>query len=476
SLTSFDGTVGSSKIQAKGKIDNYLQWWLKDSTLAGTFDLVADKFDLNELMGPDAAETEGGTAEAPADTSKMELIEVPANINFRMNATIGQLIYENLTLSNVKGALLVHDQRMEMQNLFFNIFEGAVTINGAYDTKEKTTPLVDLKYDVKDVDIQQAVASMEMIQKMAPIAKTAFGKFSTDLAMTAQLDQHMEVLMNTIAGKGTMRTKNVRVEGFQPLVDLAQALKIQELKNTNIQDMLFTYLLQDGKMITQPFDVKLDRVMANVGGSTAFADQAIDYDMKAKIPSDIFGAGAQSAVSGLLGQANQAIGSNFEVPKELDVTVKITGSIDRPVIKPVFGGGGGAGIKETIKEEAKEQINVQIDNAREEAIAKAKAERDRLIAEAQKQADKIKADARAEAKNLKDQAYKAADDELAKISNPLQKMGAKVIADKAKQEADKREQQAVAEADKRADGIVEAARKQGDALVQKAEATETKLK
>ena len=51
-LTSFDGSVGSSNIQAKGRMDNYLQWWLKDSTLVGSFDLAANKFDLNELMGP----------------------------------------------------------------------------------------------------------------------------------------------------------------------------------------------------------------------------------------------------------------------------------------------------------------------------------------------------------------------------------------------------------------------------------------
>ena len=62
---------------------------------------------------------------------------------------------------------------------------------------------------------------------------------------------------------------------------------------------LFTYEFEDGKMITDPFDVKIDRIKANVGGSTAFEDQAIDYDMKAKIPSDIFGAGAAGAVAGL---------------------------------------------------------------------------------------------------------------------------------------------------------------------------------
>ena len=65
------------------------------------------------------------------------------------------------------------------------------------------------------------------------------------------------------------------------MVDIAKALKIQGIENTTLQNVLFTYEFKDGKMITDPFDVKIDRIKANVGGSTAFEDQAIDYNMKA---------------------------------------------------------------------------------------------------------------------------------------------------------------------------------------------------
>ncbi len=44
--------MGKSDLQANGRMDNYLQWWLKDSTLTGTFNVNSNQFDLNELMGP----------------------------------------------------------------------------------------------------------------------------------------------------------------------------------------------------------------------------------------------------------------------------------------------------------------------------------------------------------------------------------------------------------------------------------------
>lgn len=469
-LSEFDGSVGSSRMKAQGRMDNYLQWWLKDSTLVGSFDLAANRFDLNELMGP--ADTTSNTAAAPTDTTPMSVIEVPGNIDFRMGMTVGEVIYDKLQLTNVKGGLHVHDQRVDLKDVFFNLFNGSVTMAGAYDTKDAKRPRIDMNYDVREIDIEQSVAYIDLIQKMAPIAKSCKGRFSSDLTMQATLNEHMEPDMNTLQGRGTFSTRSVRVDGFQPLVDIAKALKLNGIENTTIQDINFVYRIVDGRMITDPFPVKIDRVKATVGGSTAFADHAIDYDMKAQVPSDMFGAAAAQTVAGLLGRANSALGSNFTVPAELDVQVKITGTVEKPIVKPVFAGGQ-TSVKEAATEVIKQELNEQIDKAKEEAIARAREEAARLVAEAQQQADRIKADARREAAAAKAQAYKFADDELAKVTNPLAKVAAKAVADKAKKEADKKEQQFVAEADKRADGLVDSARRKGDELISKAEATNT---
>jgi len=471
-LTSFDGSVGSSSIQAKGRMDNYLQWWLKDSTLVGSFDVAANKFDLNELMGPS---TPTDTAAAASDTSSLTVIEVPGNIDFRMGMAVKEVKYDDMDLTNVRGAMHVHDQRVDMKDVFFNIFGGSIEMDGRYDTKDLTKPRIDLHYDVKELDIEETVKYMETVQKLAPIAKTCKGKFSTDLTMNAILDQHMQPDLNTMTGKGTLKTKSVRIDGFQPLVDIAKALRIQELQNTTLNDVAFVYKFLDGKMITEPFNVNIGRIKANVGGSTAFADQAIDYDMKAKIPSDMFGAGAAAAVSGLLGKANSAIGANFQMPAELDLTAKITGTIDKPIVKPVFAGGG-SNVKDVVVAEIKQELNTQIDKAKDEAIAKAREEAARLVAEAQKQADAAKALARKEAARLKGEGYKAADDAVAKVTNPLAKVGAQLAAKKAKEEADKQEQKAITEADKKADALVDVARKKGDDLIAKAQATNTTVK
>ncbi len=471
-LANYDGTVGGSDLHATGRVDNYLQWWLKDSTLAGNFNVTSNKFDLNELMGPS---TPTDTAAASADTSQLSVIEVPKKIDFRMTTAVKQVIYDKMVLENCRGALHVHDQRVDLKDVFFNLFKGSATMSGGYDTKNPAKPTIDFTYDVRDFDIEQTVQYMETVQKMAPIAKNCKGAFSTDLEMKSDLDAHMMPVMQSLTGNGTLKTKSVRMVDVKVLEEVNKYLKNPKLDDPTLQDISFSYEFKDGKMITKKFPVKLDQVKADVEGWTAFADQSIEYTMTAKVPTAMFGAGANQAVAGLLGKAGGALGTTIELPKEIDMTGKITGTAMKPVFKPVFGSGG-ANLKETVVAEVKEKLNEEIGKKKEELLAQARAERDRLIAEAQKQADDLKARARTEAANLKAQAYKAADDQLAQVKDPFGKIAAKAIADKLKKEADKKEQQAIAEADKKADGLVVVARQKGDDLVKKAEATDTTVK
>lgn len=471
-LTGFDGQIGQSDLRASGRMDNYLQWWLKDSTLTGSFDVASNKFDLNELMGPSTSSGEA-SEEAPADTAAMSLIEVPANVDFTLTAAVKEILYDQMTLTDAKGALRVHDEQVQLRGMGFNLFSGRVGMDGTYSTKDKAHPAFDMGLQVNNVDIKELVDNMEMVRNMAPIAKHCVGRVTTTLQLAGELDQAMSPVMETLAGRGALQTKNISLKEFKPLVELSNVLKMPHLAAVDLHDLDFSYTIEEGKMITTPFDVQIDRMKATVSGSTAFADQAIDYTMKAKVPTDMFGADAGQLVGGLLGQLNTSLGTSTKMPAELDLTAKITGTVEHPVVKPVFAGGD---LKETVKEEVKEQLNEQIDKYKEEAIAKARDEAARLVAEAQRQADDIKAKARSEAANVKAQAYKAADDLVAQANNPLAKAGAKVAADKAKQAADEQERKFIAEADKRADALVDAARKQGDSLIEKAEGTDTRVK
>ncbi len=473
SLNSFDGSMGSTKLQASGRLNNYLEWWLKDQMLTGSFDVKADRVNLNELMGasPGPSPEEDNEPGGEGSASTMQVIEIPENLNISLTASANQVIYDNLTLDKVRGSLKVRESRLELSELLFNLFGGSVAVSGAYDTKNPKAPGIDLRYDIRDMDIVQSAQAISTLDRLAPIARYSKGKFSTNLSLKGVLNEQMEPVMSSLTGRGTLRSQQVTVSGFKPLDQLASVLSLPALAKASLQNLNLTYKIENGQMITEPFDIKIDRMQAKVGGSMAIEDQSLNYTMSSKIPTAMFGASPNQTVGSLLGINQQGL-AGFSLPDALDATIAFTGTIDNPVIKPVFAGGMKDMLEsavEQVKDQVIEEVGERVDQAREDAVARARQERDKLIADAQKQADKIKADARTEAAKVKDAAYKAADSELEKVKNPLAKAGAKLVADKAKAEADKKEQQAIAEADKRADAIVDTARKQGDELVKKAE-------
>ena len=83
-LKSFNGTVGSSDVQATGSLDNLLGFVLQDDTLRGTATVHSNRFNLDEWK------TGGGD---------LQIIPVPPKIDFTLDATVAKLTYDKLEMT-----------------------------------------------------------------------------------------------------------------------------------------------------------------------------------------------------------------------------------------------------------------------------------------------------------------------------------------------------------------------------------------
>src|SRR5438477_8995596 len=104
-LNDLTARMGKSDFKANGSIDNLLGYYFKKELLKGNFTLNSSTLDLNELMGSSS------TSAASTDTSSMSVLQVPANVDFTLNSSIGKIFYENLTMQNLVGKIQIHDQK-----------------------------------------------------------------------------------------------------------------------------------------------------------------------------------------------------------------------------------------------------------------------------------------------------------------------------------------------------------------------------
>jgi hypothetical protein len=458
-LAELDAKMGKSDIQAKGKIENFMQYIFKNDLIKGNFAVNSNLIDLNELMAssatnsatPTSTATPTTTTTSPATSTASGVFLVPSNIDFVLDSKIGKVLYTNLTLENMIGNIVVRNQKVDMTNLKMNILGGALTINGFYETTNATKPTTGLNLKVENFDIQETFKTFNTVQKLAPVGQYAKGKFTATLEnFNTSLNTKMEPDLNAVKANGVFKTNSVNVGGFPPFVKLGEALKIEQLKSLDVTNLSVNYQIINGRVVMAPFDTKINNIPTNISGSTGF-DQTIDYKWTMQLPKAMFGSAVNSALTGLLNQANSAAGTNLTVGEKINVTALFGGTVTKPTIKT------------SLKEDAKSAVATVTTQALNAGIDKANAEAQKILEDAKAQCQKQKAEAQAQAEKTKQDGYTAADQAVEQTSNPLAKIAAKKLAERTKQEIDKKVQKIIDDAEARCLKTLEEAKVKADA-------------
>jgi hypothetical protein len=162
----------------------------------------------------------------------------------------------------------------------------------------------------------------------------------------------------------------------------------------------------------------------------------MDYVMNLDIPSRLMGGAATQVVSGLMSQANKALGTNASVPERIKMDIDIRGTAEDPIITPRLAGtAGGSNPVDDLKGQAMDELNKK---------------KDELEGQARAEADKMKAEAEAKAKAELDKAKADADAAKAKAEAEAKKKAAEAEA-AAKKKAEEEKKKAEAAAKKKAE-------------------------
>lgn len=457
-LRGFDSRIGKSDIQANGMIENIMQYVFKDSLLEGTFSFKSSLFDLNEFMTEEEPEQ---TSDA-SDTASLSIIEVPKNIDFILNSSIGKLIYDNIEMTNVSGSVIVRNSEVKMSNLKMNTMQGSMVMNGTYSTQNPKVPKVDFDLSISDFDIPTTFKNFNTIQQLAPIAKYASGRFSTQLKYSSTLDATMMPDMKTMNGEGRLQTKNVVVAGFEPLNKLAEALGgMDKFKKAEFANLDIKYKIKDGTVSTDEFPFKSGSVTGNIFGKTML-DQTIDYTMRMEIPTADMPSGAKAFVTKQLSAVN-ALGTNFKLPEKVKIDALFGGTATNPSVKTSFKDMAGS-IKEQVKEQVTQVVEQKVEQIKEDVGKKIEEQKKKILDDAAAQAQKV----REEAKRLADEVRKSGNAEADNLQNKgvniIEKTANKKLAEKLRKETEEKAKKIEAEGNAKADGIMKAAQEQADKI------------
>ncbi|WP_461534402.1 AsmA family protein [Sinomicrobium sp.] len=331
SLNTFTAKTGQTDLNASGTINNLMGFVFNDEKMKGNFNLSSDVFSLNDFMVADSAdekeeETEEQQESETNTTSETgdEKIKIPSFLDCTVNASANTVIYDNLTLKNVKGTLLIKDETATLIDLKSNLFNGQLGLDGSVSTKGDT-PTFDMKLKMDDFNLSESFKELDLLQALTPIASILEGKLNTDLSFSGNLNDDFTPNLMTISGDALAEvlTSGIDAKNSKLVSELVGKLDFLDVDKLSLKDIKTHLSFDEGKVNVKPFHIKYQDMDIEVGGSHGF-DQNMAYTATFNLPAKYLGKEAGN----LLAQLSEEEQDNVTVP----VTATIGGSVSSPTV------------------------------------------------------------------------------------------------------------------------------------------------
>lgn len=338
-LDQFDARIGEGDIKAAGALDNVLPFALKDDqTLKGWLSLNSNYFDLNPWISD--------------ESSELEAVELPANIEFYMDARFNKVLYDNLELENVVGKLVVKDQVLTMENLQMDVLNGSMIATGKYDSRTPQNPKINFNLKVSELSFAQAFEKFVTVQRFAPMAEYIEGDFSGNIELSSTLDNKLMPEWNSFAGVGKLDVQKATIKGFEPLNKVADAIKFSPLRNPALNNIKPAFKIENGRFLVEPFEMQVEDAAITVQGSNGI-DRTLDYQLAVNLPA-----------SRLKNESASFLNQLFKSQTTLDQveTVKIDVNVGGTITDPKVS----TSLKDVVKTAVKDQIQEKKEELKEE--------------------------------------------------------------------------------------------------------------
>lgn len=335
-LKQLQAKIFSSDFTLQGNISNYLPYIFKNETLKGNFSLHSNRINLNEFIiaqARAARQTESDTtARAVADSTALTdkptaaegALEIPKNIDVQFTSNINTILFDNLTIRNVKGQISLDNAIATLKNLSMDMLEGKMVMNGQYNTANPQIPTVDFKLNISDFDIHAAYEAFTFLRKSIPVAMNCSGQVSAAMNFSSTLDKEMSPVMTTVNGGGYLESKGILINDNPAMNQLASVMKNDELSRLSISKLKINFKLENGNIVVEPFKTSFAGNPVTIYGNQT-VDGQLDYTLSMNIDRKFFGKDIDNLLKSIPGSDNI---------KNLDIDAKVEGTLSKPVIKP----------------------------------------------------------------------------------------------------------------------------------------------
>ncbi len=324
---------GTSDIVLDGEMPNFLGYLFDSNTpLIINANVTSDNIELEDLLFSSGKSSSGSSS-----------IAISNKLDLNVNISVKKLVFGKFTATDIKGNVLLKDQKIALKNVSLSAMEGAISLNAFADASGKNLK-VSGDCDLEKLNIQKLFGELNNFGQSTLQDKQLKGFVTAHVSFTATWDETLHVNLSSINATSSLLIERGELIGFKPLENLAKYIDINELKHIKFSTLQSNIDIKNQVITIPKTSVKSNAVNLELWGTHRF-DNMVDYHI-------------QLLISELLSKKHR---ENKNLEDELSlvendpenrrsVFIKMTGPIDNPTIKY-----DRKGAKEKIKEDIKQE-------------------------------------------------------------------------------------------------------------------------
>ena len=317
-IQKMEGQIGKSDFNLQGSLRDYLGAFFGNADLKGSFDLYSKNLVVEDFQAPESMTADTGeTAESQ--------FKIPSYLDIAIMGRADQVLYDNLRLNEIRGELLIRDQRIVFKEVSSRTLDGTLALSGALST-EGTRNTFDMDLGISGFDISQTFASIELLRALAPIAGILEGRLNSSVSLSGALKEDFSPDLMSLAGKvaAEVLAREIRKDRAPVLEALDNRLDFVDLKGLDLNTLKTSLSFENGKVQVKPFNIRYQDIDIQISGEHTF-DQQMNYKAVLLVPARYLG----SEVNGLIAQLNDPSLKDLKIP----VTAEIGGSYKSPEVR-----------------------------------------------------------------------------------------------------------------------------------------------
>jgi len=312
-LDKFTGKVNSSSFTLDGYLYDYLN---EKETLSIDAKLRSDQLILEEFLD----------VKGKSKNDTLYKFNLPKNLRLNLEVAIGEFYFRKFKASEIQGRVVLADQVLSFNPVFFNSCEGDMSLKGRVIAKSDADVFYEGRILLNDININSAFYQMENFGQEFLLERHLSGALNSSINLKAQSDKELNMNLKKLFVEADVNISKGELKQFEPMLELQEFLMDEFKIDLSLETLKFKKLknyitIANEKISIPEMSIASDGINLKMSGVHSF-EHEINYLFKIK-NKEIFKANKKNSIDEKYGVIENS-------DKTSTLPLLMTGTVDDP--------------------------------------------------------------------------------------------------------------------------------------------------